>query len=96
MFQNTQKFHEDISNSEGLSSKEMIIFSGTDEHQDVAESIQKAIVSNETEYGSVKDTLSKHRTGLNETALVSEISNIINDENVIIAPGQGKKPQFPF
>ena len=86
MFQNTQKFHEDISNSEGLSSKEMIIFSGTDEHQDVAESIQKAIVSNETEYGSVEDTLSKHRTGLNETALVSEISNIINDENVIIAP----------
>ena len=33
-----------------------------------------------------------HRTGTNETVLVSEIPSIINDENVIIAPGQGKKP----
>ena len=33
-----------------------------------------------------------HRTGSNETALVSEFPSIINDENVIIAPGQGKKP----
>ena len=33
-----------------------------------------------------------HRTVLNETALVSEVPYIINDENVIIAPGQGKKP----
>ena len=32
-----------------------------------------------------------HRSGSNETALVSEIPCIINDENVIIAPGQGKK-----
>ena len=30
-------------------------------------------------------------TGSNETALVSEVPSIINDENVIIAPGQGKK-----
>ena len=29
-----------------------------------------------------------HKTGSNKTALVSEISNVINDENVIIAPGQ--------
>ena len=33
-----------------------------------------------------------HRTGSNETALVSEIPYIINYENVIIAPGQGKDP----
>ena len=32
------------------------------------------------------------RTGSNETALVSEIPSIINDKNVIIAPGQEKKP----
>ena len=32
-----------------------------------------------------------HRTASNETVPVSEISYIINDENVIIAPGQGKK-----
>ena len=32
------------------------------------------------------------RTGSNEAALVSEIPSIINDKNVIIAPGQEKKP----
>ena len=36
--------------------------------------------------------LSMHRTGSNETGLVSEIPYIINDENVIIAPEQGRKP----
>ena len=33
--------------------------------------------------------LRMHRS--NETALVSEIPSIINDESAIIAPGQGKK-----
>ena len=33
-----------------------------------------------------------HRTGSNETALVSEIPYIINVENVITAPDQGNKP----
>ena len=42
--------------------------------------------------GSVEDPLSMHRTGSNETELVSEIPSIIKDEKVIIAPGQGKKP----
>ena len=32
-----------------------------------------------------------HRTASNDTALVSEIPNVINEENVIIAPGQGKQ-----
>ena len=32
-----------------------------------------------------------HRTASNETTLVSQIPNIINDENVIISPGQRKK-----
>ena len=32
-----------------------------------------------------------HRAGSNETTLVSEIPDIINDENVIIAAGEGKK-----
>ena len=31
-----------------------------------------------------------HRTASNEINLVSEILNIINDENVIIAQGQGR------
>ena len=36
-----------------------------------------------------------HRTGSNETALVSEFPSIINDGNVITAQGQGKN-QFTF
>ena len=77
------KFYEDISISEGLSSKEMINFSN---------SIHKNIISNETEYDSVEDPLSMRRTASNDTAPVSEVPYIINDENDIIAPGQRKKP----
>ena len=33
-----------------------------------------------------------HKTTTNETPLISEIPNISNEENVIIAPGQGKTP----
>ena len=33
-----------------------------------------------------------YRTASNETTLVSEIPIIINEENVIIAPGQRKTP----
>ena len=85
------KFYEDIFISEGLSSKKMIIFSGIDEHEDVTESIHKKIISNKTEYGSVGNPSSMHRTGSNETALVSETPHITNDENAIIVPGPGKR-----
>ena len=44
-----------------------------------------------TELGSVKDPLKIHRTAPNERALVSESPNIINEVNVIIAPGQKKQ-----
>ena len=44
----------------------------------------------ETEYASVEDPLSMHRTASNETTLISEFPNITNEKNVIIAPGQGK------
>ena len=46
----------------------------------------------ETKFASVEDYLNMHRTASSETTLVSEILNITNDENVIIAPGQVKKP----
>ena len=36
-----------------------------------------------------------HRTASNEKAVASEIPYIINDENVIVTPGQIKK-QFQF
>ena len=69
----------------------MINFSGTDKHQHVTESSHTKIVSNETERGSAEDPLSMQRTESNETAIVSGIPSITIDENVTIAPGQGKK-----
>ena len=46
----------------------------------------------ETEFASVEDLLNMYRTTSNETTHVSESSNIINEENVIIPPEQGKPP----
>ena len=69
----------------------MINFSDIDEHQDIAKDIHKIIISNETEYDPAEDRLSMYRIASNETALVSEVPYLINDENVIIAPGQEKK-----
>ena len=43
----------------------MINFSSIDKNQDVAESIYKQISSDETEYGSVEDALSIHKTESN-------------------------------
>ena len=51
---------------------------------------KKVKIDPETEYASVEDHLSMHRTASNETTLVSEFPNITNEKNVIIASGQGK------
>ena len=40
----------------------------------------------ETEYASVEDPLNMHRPASNETTLISDIPNILNEERVIIAP----------
>ena len=45
----------------------------------------------ETEYALVEDPLNMHRTASNGATLVSKIPNIINEENVIIAPRKEKK-----
>ena len=65
-------FYKDFSVSEGLSSKEMINFSDTDEHEDAAESIFKNFIWNKLEYCSVEDPLSMHRTASNEKLLFQE------------------------
>ena len=44
----------------------------------------------ETEFASVKGPLKMQRTASNEANLVSEIPNIVNNENFIIASGQEK------
>ena len=58
---------------------------------DEKEMTKNANERSETEFASVEDPLNIHRTASYETTLVSEIPNIINDKNVIIASGQGKK-----
>ena len=52
---------------------------------------ENIIDRSKTDFASVEDPLKMHRTASNEATLVSEIPNIINEENVIISPGQGKK-----
>ena len=49
----------------------------------------------EIEYVSVKDPVNIHRSASNDTTLVSEVPNMVNEENVIIVPAQGIK-QFQF
>ena len=57
--------------------------------------MSESLNNTKKEYASVEDLLGMHRTTSNETALISQIPNIINEENVIIAPEQEKK-QFHF
>ena len=57
-----------------LSNKKLIIFSGIDEQQDVAESIPKKVLSNEKWYSTVEDPLTMIINRSNEPVLDSEIS----------------------
>ena len=53
--------------------------------------MSESINETDTEYASVEDVVNMHRTASHETTFVSEIPNIINEEYVTTAPGQGKK-----
>ena len=105
------KFYDDISTAKGLSSEEMFKFSVIIEIQGQFGCVTKKNVSDEkgitenindrskTEFASLEDPLNIHRIASNETTLVSEILNIINDENVTTTPRQGKttkKNSFNF
>ena len=93
-------FYEDISIAKGLSSEYRLKFSNFVEMQGetekgTAESIRNAkenVNESETEYASVEDPLNIQRTASNETTLVSDIPNIVSNQNIITAPGQGKTP----
>ena len=94
-------FHyEDILIAKALSCEGMLKFSDFAEMQGeiekgTAESICNAkenVNESETEYASVEDPPNIHSTASNETTLASDIPNIVNNENIIIAPSQGKTP----
>ena len=83
------KFYKDISIYYGLNSQEILNLSdisAIDETE--ADSL---IVENES-FESVDDPLNAHRAAGYETTLVPEIPRIIEDDNVIMAPGQIKTP----
>ena len=101
------KFYKDNSIKKGLSSEDMFKFSDIVETQGETESDAENISDGKEMTENVNDTrsetefasgeanmhpLNMHRTVSNETTPVSEIPNIIDEENVIIAPGQGKTP----
>ena len=57
--------------------------------------MNESINNTETGYGLVEVPLSMHRSVSNETTLISEIPNIVTEENAIIAPGQKQKKKKP-
>ena len=98
------KFYEDISIAKGFSSEDTFKFSDIVEIQGHSEWVTEKHVSSgkemtenindrsKTEFASDEDPLKMHRTASNEITLVSEIPNIINNKNNIIASGQRKTP----
>ena len=87
----------------------MLIFPDTNENQEETKSVTENAISDgnemdksnnenagQLEYASVEDSLNMLRIAINETTLISESPNIINEENVMIAPGQGKSPDAIF
>ena len=88
------KFYRDIPIANGLLSEDMFTFSSIVENQGQSKSVAGKIISDgkeiskningsisETMFPSVEDPLNMHRTALNETTLVSEISNIRTKKN---------------
>ena len=82
------KFYEDISVTKGLSGEDVLNFSDINENQEETEGVisnGKEMNTNnnenksEAEYASVEDPLNIHRTSTNETTLISETTNIINE-----------------
>ena len=80
------KFYSDVLVNEDLSSDEMIKFLDEEQSENVVE------CSEEEEH----DTFHNHCTRRNETALISEVPNTVENENLIVAPGQGKSPISVF
>ena len=81
--------YQDISISYGLNNQEILNLldaSAIDETE-----ADSSIVENGS-FESVDDPLNAHRAAGYETTLVPEIPRIYEDDNVIMAPGQGKTP----
>ena len=80
------KFSSDVLVNEDLSSDEMIKLLDKEQNENVVE------YSEEEEH----DTFHNHCTSSNETVLISEVPNTVENEDFIVAPGQGKSPNSVF
>ena len=90
---NNNKFYEDISVSYDLSSNEILnVADASFAHEQTCNNHPDTRTENKLNFELLDDPLNLHRVAANETTLISEIPGIIDEDNITIAPGQGKTP----
>ena len=76
-----------------MSSNEMLRFSEMElVEEENLKTVPKKIIENEPLFTLIEDPLNMHRSVSNETGVVSEMPILIDKENFIVVPGQGKAP----
>ena len=87
------KFDEDISASYDLSSTEILnVTDASFAHEQTCNNHPDTRIKSKLNFELLDDPLNFHRVAANETTLISEIPGIIDEDNITIAPGQGKNP----
>ena len=87
---NNKNLFENISVSYGLSSSEILNFAdGSLAAEQTCNNYADAEVENKLNFQLLDDPLNLHRVAANETSLISELPSIIDEDNIIIAQGQG-------
>ena len=90
---NNNKFYENISISYGLSSSEILnVADASLAHEQTCNNLPDTQVKNKPNFELLDDPLNLHRLAANETTLTAEIPSIIGEDNITIAPMQGKTP----
>ena len=93
---NKNKFYEDISISYGLSSNGISsVADASFAHEQTSINHPYTKTENKLNFELFDDPLNLYRVAPNETALISEIQGIIDEDNLTVAPGQGKS-QFAW
>ena len=88
---NKNKFYEDISISYGLSSNGISnVADALFAHEQTCNNHSHTKTEKKLNFELFDDPLNLYRVAPNETALISEIPGIIDEDNITVAPGQGK------
>ena len=89
----TTKFYEEISVLYGLSNNEILnVADASFAHEQTCNNHSDAQIENKLNFELLDDPLKLHGVAASETTLISEILDIIDEDNIAIAPGQGKTP----